>query len=94
MLRLFSQLPTPPTSLPRVEAGSGQIETILQVVFVIAGAVSVIVITVAGLSYVLSNGDPQRAAKAKDTILYAVIGLVISILSFTIVSFIIGRVFG
>lgn len=93
LLDYFAQLPTPPNSLPRVEAGSSQIETVLQVVFIIAGVVSVFMITIAGLNYVISSGDPQKTAKAKDTILYAVIGLVISVLSFTIVRFVIGRLF-
>jgi len=82
----------PPDSLPKTSAGSDQLKTVLQIVFGIAGAISVLMITIAGYSYIISSGDPQKTAKAKDTILYAVIGLVISILSFSIVSFIIGKV--
>lgn len=78
---------------PKVAADQSQVATILGVVFIIAGAVCVIVIAIAGLSYVLSAGDPGKTAKAKDAILYAVIGLVVSILSFTIVSFVLGRFF-
>lgn len=78
---------------PKVAADEAQLSNILGVVFVIAGVVCILVVTVAGMSYVLSAGDPQKTAKAKDTILYALIGLAVSILSFTIVSFVLGRVF-
>lgn len=78
---------------PKVAADQSQVATILGIVFTIAGVVCVIVIAIAGLSYVLSAGDPGKTAKAKDAILYAVIGLVVSILSFTIVAFVLGRFF-
>jgi len=80
-------------NIPRTQTSTTQIGTILQFVFALAGAISVIVITVAGLNYVISNGDPQKTARAKDTILYAIVGLVISILAVTIVTFVIGKLF-
>jgi len=80
--------------IPKSEATNGQIEVLLQLVFTIAGVVAVIVIIIAGISYILSAGDPQKTAKAKNTILYALIGLVVAILANVIVSFVIGRVFG
>lgn len=72
---------------------SSRIETILQIVFVTMGAVSVLIIAIAGLQYVMSGGDPQKTGRAKDTILYAVIGLVVAISAFAIVTFVIGRIF-
>lgn len=91
MLRAFAQLDLSP--LPHADANDVQVKTILQIVFVVAGAVAVIVVAVAGLNYVISSGDPQKTAKAKDTILYALIGLAISILAFTIVTFVLGKLF-
>jgi hypothetical protein len=82
-----------PDALPNVNAGAAQVASVLRIVFVIIGVISVLMIAIAGLNYVISNGEPQKTAKAKDTILYAVIGLVISILAFAIVSFTLGRVF-
>ena len=61
-------------------------------VFGIMGAVALLVITIAGFKYVLSQGNPQETAKAKNTILYALIGLVVAILAFNIVKFVVGRV--
>lgn len=63
-------------------------------VFVTMGAISILIIVIAGFQYVVSGGDPQKTSRAKDTILYAVIGLVVAISAFTIVTFVLGRVFG
>ena len=54
----------------------------------LVGAVSVIMIIIGGLRYVLSNGDPKAAADGKNTILYSVIGLIVAIAAFAIVSFV------
>lgn len=78
--------------VPQPEASGSQIQTALQVIFQIAGVVAVIVIVVAGISYIVSAGDPQKTAKAKDAILYACIGLVVAILANIIVFFVMGRV--
>jgi hypothetical protein len=55
----------------------------------VVGAVSVIMIILGGLRYVISNGDQKQITAAKDTILYAVIGLIVSIASYAIAHFVI-----
>lgn len=83
------------TGLPNVQLSSdpkiGTLPTVLRLVFGIAGAIALLVITIAGFKYVISQGNPQEVAKAKDTILYALIGLAICILAFAIVGFVVGR---
>jgi len=59
-------------------------------VFII-GAISLIMILVGALRYVLSAGNPQATKEAKDTILYAVVGLVIVIVSLAIIHFVTGQ---
>ncbi|MBR3256943.1 hypothetical protein IKG02_01485 [Candidatus Saccharibacteria bacterium] len=54
------------------------------------GAISVIMLIVGGLRYALSAGDSKKVTDAKNTILYALIGLVIAILSYAIVDFVLG----
>ena len=54
----------------------------------IVGAVAVIMIIIGGLRYVLANGDAKAAAEAKNTIMYAVIGVVVAIAAYAIVSFV------
>jgi hypothetical protein len=68
------------------------VTNIIQLVLGLAGAIAFIVITIAGLQYVLSQGNPQAAAKAKDTILYALVGLVICALGYAIVGFVVNNV--
>jgi len=61
---------------------------IVQTVTVITGAVSVIMIVVGGFRYVISGGDSNATKGAKDTVLYAVIGLAITIFAQTIITFV------
>jgi hypothetical protein len=63
----------------------------LNAAYFIAGAIAVVMIIIAGLSYVTSSGDSGKVVKAKNTILYAVIGLAVIIFAFAITSFISSR---
>lgn len=74
-------------SIPRANT-DGAIESVLSFVFVLAGIISVIMIIIGGYWYVLSAGDPQKVKKGKDTILYSVIGLVISVSAWSIIGFV------
>lgn len=58
--------------------------TILYVV----GIISVVMLVWGGLRYIISGGDSKKVTDAKNTILYAIIGLIISILAFAIVNFV------
>lgn len=80
------------SSLPHTAAGSATIKTLLTIVFSVVGALSLLFITIGGFRYVLSQGDPQATGKAKNTILYALVGLVVAATAQIIVTFIIGRV--
>jgi len=79
-------------SLPQVNTGTGSdlVAVIMNIVFGVIGLISVIVVSLAGFSYITSGGDPQKTAKAKDTILYALVGVVVAILGATITSFVAG----
>jgi hypothetical protein len=79
------------SALPTTAAGGDQIKLIISVVLGIVGALSLLFVTIGGFRYVLSQGDPQATSKAKDTILYALIGLLITALAQAIVTFVIGR---
>ncbi len=58
----------------------------------IVGAVSVLMLIWGGLRYILSGGDSKKITDAKNTILYAIIGLVIAVLSFAIVHFVLNTI--
>lgn len=66
----------------------GVITKATQFISMAVGAVSVIMIIVGGLKYIISSGDPANTNTAKNTILYAVIGLVIAIAAQAIVLFV------
>ena len=65
---------------------------ILNAVIGVAGLVAVIFIIYGGVQYMTSSGDAGKIKKAKDTILYAVIGLIVCILAAAIVNFVINKV--
>jgi len=56
------------------------------------GIVAAVFIIVGGVGYMTSNGDSGKVEKAKKTILYAVIGLIVSVLAFAIVNFVVANV--
>ena len=79
-------------NIPHLEASQGTLENILNAIYVIIGALAVIFIIVGAIRYVLSAGDSAKLAQAKNTILYAILGLIISILAFAITNFVIGSI--
>lgn len=56
------------------------------------GIIAVVIIIIGGVSYMTSSGDSAKVKKAKDTILYGVIGLIICVLAFAIVNFVITNI--
>jgi len=55
----------------------------------LVGALSVIMIIAGGIRYVISQGEAAKVATAKNTVLYAVIGLIVSVLAYAIVQFVV-----
>lgn len=70
--------------------GTGGIFTkITDVLLFIIGAISVIMLIIGGIRYVVSGGDSGAVTSAKNTILYAVIGIVVALLAYALVHFVI-----
>ncbi len=69
-----------------------QVGTITNILIYAIGIIAVIMVVIGGLRYVVSGGDPKGTASAKDTIMYAVIGVVVALLAYSLVNFVIGRV--
>ena len=70
---------------------TAQIRTITNTMLFAIGIIAVIMIVIGGIRYVLSGGNGENTKAAQETILYAVIGLVVALLSFAIVNFVLGR---
>ena len=71
---------------------SDSIIGIINAVIGVLGLVCVVVIIIGGVNYMTSSGDASKVKKAKDTILYGLIGLVVCVLAFAIVNFVIANI--
>ncbi|HEX7483979.1 MAG TPA: hypothetical protein VF281_02395 [Candidatus Saccharimonadales bacterium] len=68
---------------------TGIFTTLTNVLLFIIGAISVIMIIIGGLRYVVSGGDSSKVSAAKNTILYAVVGILVALLAYAIINFVI-----
>lgn len=72
----------------------GTLNTVINVIIAVVGFVAVIMIILGGISFITSQGDTSKVTKARNTILYGVVGLVIALLAFAIVNFVLTNIFG
>ncbi|MDO5451999.1 MAG: pilin [Candidatus Saccharibacteria bacterium] len=68
---------------------TGIFKQITNTILYIVGIIAVIMLIIGGIKYVVSGGDSKKVTDAKNTVLYAIIGLVIAFLAFAIVNFVI-----
>ena len=71
-----------------------RVKRVLDTVYLWIGIIAVIVIVIGGIKYMTSTGDTQKVQSAKNTIMYAVIGLIVTLAAFAITSFVIGALDG
>ena len=74
-----------PTEL---DGQDGIFTTIVNILLFIIGAISVIMLIIGGIRYTISAGDSGNVTAAKNTILYAIIGLVVAFLAYAIVNWV------
>lgn len=72
---------------------TNRVENAINVVLGFVGVVAVAVIIIGGIQYITSQGDVAKAARARNVILYGIIGLVICLLAFAIVNLVLKGVF-
>lgn len=96
MLTYIAQLTIPgygeieaPAGVPRGGSGtlSSAIGVGIQIFLIVVIVASLLYIVWAGTNWIRSNGDPQKIEAARMQIVYAVIGLVVALLSFALVNF-------
>lgn len=68
---------------------NGVFRQVTNAILYIVGIVAVIMLIIGGIKYVVSGGDAKKVTDAKNTVLYAIIGLVICFFAFAIVNFVI-----
>jgi hypothetical protein len=70
--------------------GDGAIfTTVVNLMLFLVGAIAVIMIIIGGLRYVLSGGDASNVTAAKNTILYAIVGVIVAILAYAVVNYVV-----
>lgn len=68
---------------------TGVFRQVTNVILYIVGIIAVVMLIIGGIRYVVSGGDSKKVTDAKNTVLYAIIGLVVCFLAFAIVNFVI-----
>ncbi|HKX24611.1 MAG TPA: pilin [Candidatus Saccharimonadales bacterium] len=78
-----------PTGAAENLFGDGSIfNTVTNILLFLIGAISVVMLIIGGIRYVVSGGDQGAVTSAKNTILYAIIGIVVAFLAFAAVRFV------
>jgi hypothetical protein len=78
------------TGQPSQLFGNGGVfQNITNIALFLIGAISVLMLIYGGIRYTISGGDAKNVTAAKNTILYAIVGIVVAILAFAIVNFVI-----
>lgn len=86
-------LPLSPTQKFRAEGLPAKIVSeVLPIILVLGGFLAVVVIVISGIQFVLSGGNPEGAAAAKNRLIYAIVGFIIIILAFAVLQ-IVNRLF-
>ncbi|MBR2741269.1 hypothetical protein IKD98_00715 [Candidatus Saccharibacteria bacterium] len=67
---------------------TGAFRKITNTVLFVVGVIAVIMLIIGGIKYVISGGDSKKVTDAKNTVLYAIIGMVIAVFSYAIVTFV------
>jgi len=84
-----------PNGVPTELFGNTGIFTqITNTILAAVGLIAVIMLIFGGLRYIISGGDQKKVTDAKNTILYAIVGLIISLLAYAIVDFVLDALSG
>ena len=73
--------------LPQSNPGN-VVENALSAVYAFAGVIAVVFVIISGISMMTSSGDPGKIAKAKNTLIFAIVGLIIVVLASAITYFV------
>ena len=70
---------------------SNTLKTVINLLSTIVGVAAVIMVIIGGFRYVTSNGDSATTASARNTIIYALVGLVLAAFGQVLVQFVLER---
>lgn len=75
-------------NIPKSTLEQSTLQDGLQIFFQIAGAVALLVIALGAFQYTISRGDANSIKKAKETIMYAAVGLLVTLAGYGIVTYV------
>jgi len=90
LLHLKAALPIDVSPLPQPsDSGNNLLPHVLNTVFAIAASIAVLMVVIGGFRYIVANGDPGATTSAKNSIIYALVGLVVVMAAYSIVAFVV-----
>ena len=93
LLQLFAapiKIDPSKTGVPAVDINAKTLDVALTATFIVVGAIGVLFLVIGAIRYQIANGDQGQLSRAKDTILYAIVGIILTLLAFGIVRVILG----
>jgi len=78
------------SGIQETTADTDRLQAIVNALLAVMGAIAALIIVVAGMRFIFSQGEPSTTVAARNAIIYASIGLVVIIAAFAIVNFVMG----
>lgn len=91
-LYFFAEKVLESRQIPQTSLDNNKLRDILLYVFLVMGAVSVLLLVIAAIRYMLAMGTPDKMAGARRMIIYTLIGLAVSAMSVAIVNLMLGEI--
>lgn len=88
----FLDLDFMPNAKVKEDVAQNAWENGLNIGFAVIGVVALLMIVINGFLYITAAGDPQKTAHARSGLLYAAIGLIVALVSATIVTYVVGGI--
>jgi len=80
------------TTTDPVSGSNGVLRKVTTLIAILAGVAAVIIIIMSGFSYITAAGDPQKAAAAKNSLIGAIVGLVVIAVAQGVIVFVLSKV--
>lgn len=94
MMNMLQNIALSIPGIPRIDVNQDTLQNALSVTFTVIGGLAVLFLLIGAARYAVSSGDAALIKQAKETIVYSIIGLIVSISAFFIVQFVLGGVTG
>lgn len=80
--------------IPKVAANNATIASVMSTVFLIVGGMALLFMLIGAARFISAGGEPAKITQARNTLIYAAVGVIVSALGFTVVQFVAGKLTG